>query len=54
MKHEIMKRIPLLAVAVFVATIGFILDGWISIEMMNAIDTVIDKDRELFIQDPYG
>lgn len=50
MKHEIMKRIPLLAVAVFVATIGFILDGWISIEMMNAIDTVIDKDRELFIQ----
>lgn len=48
MKKSLRKAIPLMILASLVAMTGFILDGMISLRMMDAIDAVVKLDRDTF------
>lgn len=48
MKKSLRKAIPLMILASLVAMTGFILDGMISLRMMDAIDAVVKLDKDTF------
>jgi len=48
MRKSILKAVPILIIAGIIATLGFIVDGLMSLQMMKAIDAVTQMDREAF------
>ncbi len=48
MKKSILKAMPILVIAAIIATLGFVVDGLISLQMMKAIDAVIGMNRDAF------
>lgn len=48
MKKSLRKAVPLMIFASLVAMTGFVLDGLISLRMMDAIDAVVKLDRDTF------